>query len=57
MTVNNVKKLGILRRRERIYELHLQGKTQIQIAEETGASQANVSRDLQLLQNYCLEDI
>jgi hypothetical protein len=52
--MGKAKKLEILRRRERIYELHLQGKNQTQIAELTQVSQAHVNRDLQALQKEAI---
>ena len=46
----NVKKLEVLRRREQVYQLHLEGKNQTQISELTQIPQPTISRDLQALQ-------
>ena len=46
MSLPPSRKLGILRRRQQVAELYLQGQTQMQIAEKLGVAQATVSTDL-----------
>jgi hypothetical protein len=57
LDMNNAKTLERLRLREKIYELHLQGNNQTQIAETVQVSQASVSRSLQALQKDAIDYI
>jgi hypothetical protein len=55
LALNNAKKLELLRTREKIYELHLLGKTQLEISEAAQVSQASVSRSLRAMNEEALK--